>query len=73
MDLIQQLDRSWLRYHITIQNGDYYFQMYTEESTPKENWSTYCDVQDELRMYCYEIDDPCIEHDCISGYVKRVS
>jgi hypothetical protein len=46
-----------------------YFRYDTEDSTQKENWDVYCDIQDTLREYGYILEDPYIEHDCISGNV----
>jgi hypothetical protein len=46
---------------------DGYFRYDTDDSTSKENWSVYCDIQDALEAVGWTIADPYIEHDCISG------
>ena len=58
---------SVLKYCVTVQNGNLYFRYDTEDRTPKENWDIYIDFQEMLRVKGYEIKDPVIEHDCISG------
>jgi hypothetical protein len=62
----------WLEAHISQMNGQDYFRYDTEDSDSKEQWSRFCDVSDELRELGYEFEDPYIEHDCISGYLKRL-
>jgi|DEB0MinimDraft_6_1074348.scaffolds.fasta_scaffold18164_1 hypothetical protein len=52
--------RPWFRYD------------YAYELDPKEAWSEMCDVQDDLRELGWEIIDPCIEHDVLSGELQRV-
>lgn len=49
-----------------------YFRYDTEDNTIKENESTYFEIAEEFKEYGYELDDIQIEHDCITGYLKRI-
>jgi hypothetical protein len=60
---------------ITVEeNGDVYFlyDVYPE-GTGKENWSIYCEIQEDLRRCGWELVDSYIEHDAITGYLKPKS
>lgn len=68
--MIENLKTSWLNDHITFLNNRWYLRYDTMDSTAKENFDVYCDIQEELRDYGFEIEDPYIEHDCITGFLK---
>jgi hypothetical protein len=42
------------------------------EATSKENWTRYCEIQEQLKELGWELIDPYIEHDCVSGQIERV-
>jgi|AntDeeMinimDraft_5_1070356.scaffolds.fasta_scaffold19856_2 hypothetical protein len=44
-----------------------WFRYDIDDCFPKEQWTEYCDVQDQLRAVGLELGDPNVEHDCISG------
>lgn len=69
-DVLATVEKDWTG--ATIE-GDYFRYDISPEGTEKENWSLYCDIQDDLREYGYEIIDPQIEHDCISGQLHKVA
>lgn len=50
----------WLRYDI-------------DDCDPKDQWAEYCDVSDQLKSVGLVLEDPCIEHDCISGDVHWIN
>lgn len=47
----------WLRYDI-------------DDSDSKEQWDEYCFISEQLKAAGLELDEPCVEHDCISGGLK---
>jgi hypothetical protein len=51
------------------QENEIYFRYDTEDSTGKENWTTYCYISEELASKGYTLTDLYIEHDCITGVV----
>lgn len=53
----------------TVDHGEIIFRYDTGDCTPKENWDVYCDLVDDLSKAGLEIDEPHIEHDCISGNI----
>lgn len=74
MRTMKQLENCHLNEYV-VPDGytEFYFRYdIWPEGTAKENWSLYCEIQDELRTHHVELVDPCIEHDCISGYLKPV-
>ena len=42
------------------------------EQTSKENWSVFIDIQSDLREVGFEMREPNIEHDCVSGYIYGI-
>lgn len=55
----------------SVVNGFFQMDIFPEK-TSKENWSEYCDVQATLREIGFELEDPQVEHDCISGKIVAV-
>lgn len=56
-------------------DGSIYFRYDTDEAEDnpiKENESKYFDISEDLRSMGYEIKDPQIEHDCISGTITPI-
>lgn len=58
-------DRVWLRHDVEDCDDE------TEEQHDKV-WREFCEIQEELHSHGYEIKDPEIEHDCISGDVVAI-
>lgn len=46
-----------------------YLQYDTGDSTAKENWGVFCDIQDELRRYGFELTETYVDHDTVCGDV----
>lgn len=55
--------------YVQLSGEDIYFRYDTPDRTGKENFTEYCDISGDLSEYGYVLDDVCIEHDCISGYI----
>lgn len=53
-------------------DGKQYYRYDHEELDPKEQWTNFCETQDALREIGYELDDPQLEHDFLSGILVRV-
>jgi hypothetical protein len=49
---------SWLRFDIP-------------DSDPKEQWDEYICVLEGLRKIGYDLHEPLVEHDCISGTITE--
>lgn len=49
--------------------GLYFRRDHYEPENPKDTWDIYLDCQEELKELGLQIDDPCVEHDCVSGNV----
>jgi hypothetical protein len=59
---------------VTFNNGIICFYYYImPEGDSKGNYSIYSSLQEELREYGWEIVNPYIEHDCISGELRQYS
>ncbi len=54
---------------VTQQEGKPWFRYDYDSCDAKESWSIFIDVQEELRGQGWEIDDPQIEHDCLTGFL----
>lgn len=65
LDILQK--SSLWKYCTETNEGIYFRYDVWPEGTPKENWTEYCDLQEELQSLGWTIDDVYIEHDCISG------
>lgn len=60
-------------YEIGISNGKLSLRYdIFPEATSKENYSVYLEIQEDLRSIGYELIDPYIEHDCVSGSIVKV-
>ena len=61
LDLSVQVsdDHLWLRY-------DFY------SCDPDEQWENYICLSDDLKRLGFVLNDPCVEHDCISGDLCRI-
>jgi hypothetical protein len=54
-------------------HGIYFSYGFEEFENPaKEGFTQMCSIQEELRACGYEILDPYVEHDCISGYLVKL-
>jgi len=53
-------------------DGGLWFRCDIEECAPKEQWTEYCELSDDLRKLGLRLDDPTIEHDCISGLLHLI-
>lgn len=53
--------------YVEPQGNFVYFRFDTDDNDPKEQWTEYCGVQDDLKSCGFILYDPCVEHDCISG------
>ena len=62
-----ELSAVGLSQYIKEEDGSIYFRYDTDDNTVKENESKYFDISEDLRSVGYQIEDPQIEHDCISG------
>ena len=49
-----------------------YLRYDTGDSTPKENWTIYCDIQEDLRKNGYELTDSDVDHDTVCGDVTPI-
>ena len=54
---------------VTQQEGKPWFRYDYDSCDGKESWGIFIDVQEELRGQGWEIDDPQIEHDCLTGFL----
>lgn len=70
--LIEAFKTSYLANHFSICDDGLYLRYDTDDSTAKENWTQFCDIQDELKTKGYTLIDPYIEHDCITGTVVKL-
>ena len=50
-----------------------YLRYDTGDSTSKENWIIYCDIQEELRKNGYELTDSDVDHDTVCGDVTPMA
>ena len=50
-----------------------YLRYDTGDSTPKENWTVYCDIQEDLRKNGYELTDSDVDHDTVCGDVTPMA
>lgn len=50
-----------------------YLRYDTGDSTPKENWTVYCDIQEDLRKNGYELTDSDVDHDTVCGDVTPIA
>jgi len=69
----EKLKGSSYEYCVEDDEDGAWLRVDTDDSTSKENWTEYCMIQDELREYGLTLDDPYIEHDCISGTLVEYS
>lgn len=61
---------SFLEGHLEEQvEGILYLRYDIDDCGPKEQWDEYIEVSDELARLGLMLDDPYLEHDCISGNV----
>lgn len=57
---------------VTYNNGVPFFHYYImPEGDTKGNYSVYTRLQEELRELGWEIVNPYIEHDCVSGELRQ--
>jgi hypothetical protein len=52
-------------------NKGVYFLFRTRDNDPREAWLEYCQIQERLGAVGLRIDNPCVEHDCVSGYLRE--
>lgn len=77
-DLLKALEGTSLEGCLSLEDShsDVATQVYlrydTGDSTYDDNWSEYCEMQDDLKELGWEITDVYIEHDCISGYLNKI-
>lgn len=50
-----------------------YLRYDTGDSTAKENWNVYCDIQEDLRQCGYELTDSGVDHDTVFGNVTPIA
>lgn len=55
---------------ITPQGDRWFFRFDTNDDAIKINEDVCWDLQGLLRDCGLEIEEPCIEHDCISGFLR---
>lgn len=70
--LVEILRGTRLEGRVTQDGGAWWLRHDTADSTIKENEGLYHDIQQELERYGYRINEPQIEHDCISGFVVPI-
>lgn len=59
-------------YFLSKENNNIYLRYDFTENENGKSWDEYCSVSEDLRKIGYEFIDPCCEHDCISGYIRRI-
>ncbi len=53
--------------------SQYYFRFDVfPEATAKDNWSVYCQIQDDLRECGWQLDNSYTDHDSVTGYLKKL-
>lgn len=67
--VVAAIKGTWLEGHVELLDGEVYFRYDTDDNTVKENESTYFEICEELLPRGYQIKDPYIEHDCITGNI----
>jgi hypothetical protein len=68
LDDIRQRLRHTL-YTIDLVESQAYLRYDTEDSDSKEQWDNYIMVVEELEAVGLYLDDPYVEHDCITGTI----
>ena len=53
-----------------MEDNSVFFRHDTDDSDPQEQWDNYCEVVEDLKKIGLELEDPCVEHDCINGTLK---
>ena len=71
MDIMKQLKTSELEEHVSMVDGKTCISCDYDEVCPKLMWDNLCWLSDEMGQIGLEIDDPCVEHECISGFLKK--
>ena len=52
---------------VTLVDGKPYFRFDTGDNDPDEAWDEYCIVREDLKDVGLTLEDPYVEHDCITG------
>lgn len=65
--VLESLRGTFLEGDVCIVENTLYCRHDTDDSDSEEQWDNYLDVQDQLKDIGYMLDDPQVEHDCISG------
>lgn len=68
----EAIEDAWPTGYVVVENGRPFYRYDTSDLTTQENGRTCAEIQERLRAIGWQIDDPCIEHDCISGPLRRV-
>ncbi len=54
-------------------NDGAWLRVDTDDNDPKEAWTEYCFVLEDLREHGLALDEAQLEHDCISGTLIEYS
>lgn len=70
--ILNLINKTYFNNHYQIDNQGVYLRYDTCDSDSRQQSANWDFVRDELEEYGLQLDDPLIEHDCISGYVVKL-
>ena len=70
---LEEYLQSYFGCSITVENDEYgpWLRYDTDDSDSREQWDNYIEVLECMKKVGFILDDPQLEHDCISGDIIK--